>query len=599
MSCFTYEHRGPAPAAAAVVPVPAGAGAGGATSSRWRPTCRPTRTAAGLPPPADPDPGFVALAHAWAAGEALADVLGDEDLSGGDFVRNVKTLHRPAPPDRRRGPEPGDRPGRPPGRRGAAPGRRRRSTSRRRPRLDDGGGDERRAAGARATRPVTVRKGEAWRRGRRALPPRRRGASRVRRRGAGRRRGRLERAEDPVPPLGLVGGDLCRTLGGRGDEPAPGSRAAAHPGAGRPGLGPGRRPPALVRGPPRRPAVVVAGAGRGGHERRVPRRVGRGAPRPTPTTAGSTSSTARRRCRWRDRWRARRRLPPAPTCRTRRSRVRGVPAVQVEFDRPDAGVARRRAGGGGPAPVGPGGARRARPAWCDRRAGAVERVEPRRAAPGSSTSRPAATATARSTTRRWAPATCGSGRWPRRSNHMDLWVTRGLPRPPLPHVPGCDVAGVVESVGAGVTHVAAGRRGRASTRRCPRSRRSSRSATTRRSVAGFQILGEHRWGGHADLVVVPGRNVVAEARRPQLGGVRRLPARHPHRLADAAPGPGHGRRVRADRGHRRRRRARRRWRWPAAGRRGATPRHATRPSGTRGARAGGGRRPSTRRRTGR
>jgi hypothetical protein len=26
------------------------------------------------------------------------------------------------------------------------------------------------------------------------------------------------RAEEPVPPLGLLGGDLCRTLGGRGDE---------------------------------------------------------------------------------------------------------------------------------------------------------------------------------------------------------------------------------------------------------------------------------------------------------------------------------------------------------------------------------------------
>ena len=32
-------------------------------------------------------------------------------------------------------------------------------------------------------------------------------------------------------------------------------------------------------------------------------------------------------------------------------------------------------------------------------------------------------------------------------NHMDLWVTRGMPRPHVPHVPGCDVAGVVESVG--------------------------------------------------------------------------------------------------------------------------------------------------------
>jgi ATP-dependent RNA helicase HelY len=47
---------------------------------------------AGLPLTRAPDPGFVALAHAWAAGEALDDVLEDEDISGGDFVRNVKQL---------------------------------------------------------------------------------------------------------------------------------------------------------------------------------------------------------------------------------------------------------------------------------------------------------------------------------------------------------------------------------------------------------------------------------------------------------------------------------------------------------------------------
>jgi hypothetical protein len=29
---------------------------------------------------------------------------------------------------------------------------------------------------------------------------------------------RCRRAGEPVPPLGLLGGDLCRTLGGRGDE---------------------------------------------------------------------------------------------------------------------------------------------------------------------------------------------------------------------------------------------------------------------------------------------------------------------------------------------------------------------------------------------
>ena len=41
-------------------------------------------------------------------------------------------------------------------------------------------------------------------------------------------------------------------------------------------------------------------------------------------------------------------------------------------------------------------------------------------------------------------------------NHMDLWVTRGMPRPPLPHVPGCDVAGIVDEVGPAVTKVAVG-----------------------------------------------------------------------------------------------------------------------------------------------
>jgi ATP-dependent RNA helicase HelY len=47
---------------------------------------------AGLTLTRDPDPGFVALAFAWAAGEDLDDVLEDEALSGGDFVRNVKQL---------------------------------------------------------------------------------------------------------------------------------------------------------------------------------------------------------------------------------------------------------------------------------------------------------------------------------------------------------------------------------------------------------------------------------------------------------------------------------------------------------------------------
>jgi ATP-dependent RNA helicase HelY len=37
-----------------------------------------------------PDPGFTAAIHGWALGDELADVLEDEEMTGGDFVRNVK-----------------------------------------------------------------------------------------------------------------------------------------------------------------------------------------------------------------------------------------------------------------------------------------------------------------------------------------------------------------------------------------------------------------------------------------------------------------------------------------------------------------------------
>jgi ATP-dependent RNA helicase HelY len=47
---------------------------------------------AGLPLTRRPDPGFVGPAHAWAAGEDLAEVISDEEISGGDFVRNIKQL---------------------------------------------------------------------------------------------------------------------------------------------------------------------------------------------------------------------------------------------------------------------------------------------------------------------------------------------------------------------------------------------------------------------------------------------------------------------------------------------------------------------------
>jgi ATP-dependent RNA helicase HelY len=47
---------------------------------------------AGLLPTRTPEFGFASVAYAWAAGRQLGDVVSEETLSGGDFVRNVKSL---------------------------------------------------------------------------------------------------------------------------------------------------------------------------------------------------------------------------------------------------------------------------------------------------------------------------------------------------------------------------------------------------------------------------------------------------------------------------------------------------------------------------
>lgn len=92
-------------------------------------------------------------------------------------------------------------------------------------------------------------------------------------------------------------------------------------------------------------------------------------------------------------------------------------------------------------------------------------------------------------------------------NHMDLWLTRGLPRPPLPHIPGCDTAGVVEATGAEVTRVAPGDEVVVNPSVVPVEGIVAQGVDAP-LARGFTIVGEHRWGGHADLLVVPSRNVV-------------------------------------------------------------------------------------------
>jgi zinc-binding alcohol dehydrogenase/oxidoreductase len=93
-------------------------------------------------------------------------------------------------------------------------------------------------------------------------------------------------------------------------------------------------------------------------------------------------------------------------------------------------------------------------------------------------------------------------------NHMDLWLTQGKPRPKaLPHVPGCDVAGVVDVAGAAVTHVASGDEVVVNPSVIPLDAVVTYGIDA--PAAGkLAIVGEHRWGGQGELVVVPGRNVV-------------------------------------------------------------------------------------------
>jgi NADPH:quinone reductase-like Zn-dependent oxidoreductase len=95
-------------------------------------------------------------------------------------------------------------------------------------------------------------------------------------------------------------------------------------------------------------------------------------------------------------------------------------------------------------------------------------------------------------------------------NHMDLWVTRGAPKPPLPHVPGCDVAGVVTAVGSAVTTVAVGDEVVINPGVSPVAD-IEKWGNDSPMGPGFMIYGEHCWGGHADTAIAPERNV---RRRP-------------------------------------------------------------------------------------
>ncbi len=93
-------------------------------------------------------------------------------------------------------------------------------------------------------------------------------------------------------------------------------------------------------------------------------------------------------------------------------------------------------------------------------------------------------------------------------NHLDLFVRAGaVPGLDLPHIPGSDVAGTLEDVGANVDGFGPGDRvvlnPSLSCGNCEFCRMGEDSL-----CASFSIVGEHGDGGYAELVKVPARNLV-------------------------------------------------------------------------------------------
>jgi NADPH:quinone reductase-like Zn-dependent oxidoreductase len=94
-------------------------------------------------------------------------------------------------------------------------------------------------------------------------------------------------------------------------------------------------------------------------------------------------------------------------------------------------------------------------------------------------------------------------------NHIDLFLRQGLPalKVKLPHVSGGDVCGTISALGAGVRGLAIGERVVLNP--------GISCGHCRWCLAGrdnlcpdLTLLGENRWGGCAELVVVPAVNVV-------------------------------------------------------------------------------------------
>lgn len=94
-------------------------------------------------------------------------------------------------------------------------------------------------------------------------------------------------------------------------------------------------------------------------------------------------------------------------------------------------------------------------------------------------------------------------------NHVDLFLRRGIPgvKVHLPHIPGCDAAGVVRAVGNEVTHLRVGQRVTINPGiNCGHC--DFCSAGFGSQCLTYAMVGEHVNGAYAELVSVPARNAL-------------------------------------------------------------------------------------------
>ena len=109
-------------------------------------------------------------------------------------------------------------------------------------------------------------------------------------------------------------------------------------------------------------------------------------------------------------------------------------------------------------------------------------------------------------------------------NHLDVWVRNGMPgiKIPLPHVLGNDIAGVVREVGELVTWVNAGDevmiQPGVSCGHC-----AECLAGRDNMCDEYDIIGYRRDGGYAELVAVPGVNVIPKPKNLSWAEAAALP----------------------------------------------------------------------------